>query len=183
MKKEDLVYLKEELQKEIEKRDEIEKLLQQDNVKELVCLAEVKPDLFLKDDYELLTKILEKFKIMETNRVYVCTDAFYYGFEKDEDSLNSPFSKLDISIYDKRLYQDIESGKQILGCTDRDDCFSFSNRVYDEDFKNENIILNPYNTRKNKNGYEEVRRYFWENALKYGQSKSKKLLLAKYPRL
>ena len=51
------------------------------------------------------------------------------------------------------------------------------------EFENENIILNPYNTSNNRNGYDEVKYDFFETALKNGQAKAKKLVLSKYPRI
>lgn len=183
MEREELLYLKKRLQEEKEKRDKIRNLLQQDNIKELISLAEISPDLFVKEDYELLRQILKNFKITKTNGIYICVDAYYYGLEEDINNSDLIFEKLDSRIYDKRLYKDIENGKEILGCTDNNDCQYYSNRVYDKIFNKENIVLNPYNTRKDKNGYEKVRQEFFENAIKYGQTKSKKILLNKYPRL
>ena len=180
MKKEELLYLRLELQKEQIKRERIKELLQDKSIKELIGLAKINLKLFVPDDIDILLKILENYSLTNTNNIYVCTDAFYYGLEDDNNLL---FKNLNSSIYDKRLYKDIENGKTILGCTDRDDCRSFADRAFDEDFNRDNIVLNPYNTRKNNNGYEMVRIEFIENALQYGQDKSKKLLLEKYPRL
>ncbi len=51
------------------------------------------------------------------------------------------------------------------------------------DFENDNIILNPYNTSTNRNGYDEVKMDFFKTSIEKGQAKAKKLILTKYPRL
>ena len=60
---------------------------------------------------------------------------------------------------------------------------AYDKRIVTSEFERNNIVLNPYNKSDNNNGYEEVRRDFFENTLKYGEEESKKLLLEKYPRL
>lgn len=146
-------------------------------------MTEIRPDLFVKEDYELLRKILKNFKITKTNGIYICIDVYYNGLKEDIKNTIWIFEKINLPYYDKRLYKDIENGKEILGCADNNACQYYSNREYDKIFNEENIVLNPYNTRKDKNGYEKVRQEFFKNAIKYGQAKSKKLLLRKYPRL
>ena len=43
------------------------------------------------------------------------------------------------------------------------------------DFENENIILNPYNTSNNRNGYDEVKMDFFKTSIEKGQAKVKNL--------
>lgn len=51
------------------------------------------------------------------------------------------------------------------------------------EFEEKNIVLNPYNSAKNKNGYEEVREKFFMTAIEKGQGKAKKLILTQYSRI
>jgi len=46
-----------------------------------------------------------------------------------------------------------------------------------------NIVLNPYNSENNENGYAEVREKFFIAAIEKGQGKAKKLILEQYPRM
>lgn len=50
-------------------------------------------------------------------------------------------------------------------------------------FETDNIVLNRHNTIKNQNGYDDVRFDFFETALKDGQAKAKRLVLAGYLRI
>lgn len=50
-------------------------------------------------------------------------------------------------------------------------------------FESERLVLNPYNTSKNSNGYDEVRLDFFETAIKDSQAKARKLVLSKYPKI
>ena len=45
------------------------------------------------------------------------------------------------------------------------------------------IILNPYNTSKNNNGFTEVQKDFFKTAIEQGQPKAKQLVLTKYQRM
>ena len=182
MKREELIYLKKRLQEEKEKRDKIKNLLQQDNVKELISLIEISPDLFIKEDYELLKIILKNYKITNTNNIYVATKALVINWGHSYETYIDSFA-FGNGIYTNgsRIYTNIED-KSIIKAwinTYSDD----NNRIITTEFERENIVLNPYNTSVNENGFEEVRQEFFENAIKYGQAKSKKLLLRKYPRL
>ena len=58
-----------------------------------------------------------------------------------------------------------------------------NNKILIKVFEDNNIVLNPYNTNVNSNGYYEVKTDFFINAIKDGQTKSKRLLLSKYSRI
>ena len=45
------------------------------------------------------------------------------------------------------------------------------------------IILNPYNSSKNNNGFNEIQKDFFITAIEKGQPKAKQLVLDKYPRM
>ena len=57
------------------------------------------------------------------------------------------------------------------------------NGILCRDFEEENIVLNPYGTYKDMNGYQEVRQDFFYEAIKKGQPKAKEYVLKKYKRL
>ncbi len=60
-------------------------------------------------------------------------------------------------------------------------CLELHNRLLTSELMKKYIILNPYNSSKKENGYEEVRKDFFETAIAKGQSSAKKLILSKYP--
>ncbi len=178
MKKEELLHLKEELKKEIAKRERIKELLQDSHVQELITLTSTNYSKFIKDDYELLLKILKDYKITNTNNIYVVTSAYYSEFILC-DSLHHNVP-IDSEKVEGKNYVNIES-KQLTQAWISEQ--AYDGRIKTNEFERDNIVLNPYNTSDNNNGYEEVRREFLENAIKYGEEESKKLLLKKYPRL
>jgi hypothetical protein len=129
---------------------------------------------------EVIKEILDSYKISKTNGIYVCTKAYYFDPHVVYQDLVCTTVDVDIDskCAERRIYYDIESGAL-------ERAFKEENNFYPtfHDFEDFNIVLNPYNTSKDKNGYEEVRMDFFENAIKYGQAKSKKLLLSKYKKL
>ena len=178
MTREELLYLREELQKEVKKRERIKELLKEDNVQELLTLTSTNYNKFLKNDYELLLQILKDYKITNTNNIYVVTAAYYSEFILC-DSLHHNVP-IDSEKVEGKNYVNIES-KQLTQAWIKERVYD--GRIETSEFERNNIVLNPYNSSDNNNGYEEVRREFLENALKYGEEESKKLLLEKYPRL
>ena len=178
MKREELLYLREELQKEVKKRERIKELLKEDNVQELLNLTSTNYNKFLKNDYELLLQILKDYKITNTNNIYVVTSAYYSEFILC-DSLHHNVP-IDSEKVEGKNYVNIES-KQLTQAWIKER--TYDGRIETSEFERDNIVLNPYNLSDNNNGYEEVRMEFIRNALQYGQDKSKKLLLEKYPRL
>lgn len=60
-------------------------------------------------------------------------------------------------------------------------CLELHNRLLTSELRQKYTILNPYNSSKNQNGYEEVRKDFFETAITKGQPSAKKLILSKYP--
>ncbi len=175
MKREELLYIKKRLQELKKERDKStnfnsEEELQQSN----------------QSDYNLLLRILNNFKLSETNGIYVCTDAYYFSqwIGLLDSETYSVQTAIDFKGIDGRFYCDVEDNKFIVGTMDKEEALRWKgDRYYIPDFEKEHIILNPYNTPENLNGYFEVKKDFWENAVKYGQEKAKKLILNKYPRL
>ena len=69
-----------------------------------------------------------------------------------------------------KTYIDIESGECIRASKMR-------NNVEEDlisTFESKNVVLNPHNTSKNSNGYDEVRLDFFETAIKDSQAKARK---------
>ena len=181
MKREELLHLKEELKKEIEKRERIKELLQENHVQELITLTSTNYSKFIKDDYELLLKILKGYKITNTNNIYVATAAYYTELILNDGLKNIyHYVPIDSEESEAKNYVNIESGLLTQAWISEQ---AYDRRIETSEFERDNIVLNPYNLSDNNNGYEEVRREFFENTLKYGQEESKKLLLEKYPRL
>ncbi len=181
MKREELLHLKEELKKEKEKRERIKELLQENHVQELITLTSTNYSKFIKDDYELLLKILKDYKVTNTNNIYVATAAYYTELILN-DGLKNIYHYVPIDSEEAiaKSYLNIEDGSKIQAWISEQ---AYDRRIETSKFERNNIVLNPYNSSDNNNGYEEVRREFLENALKYGEEESKKLLLEKYPRL
>lgn len=164
MKKEDLLYI----------RTELETLKKANKQKEII------------DDYNLVLRILTKYKIAETLGIYVCTHASFFRdmISLLDTEVYSEDLDIDTKVADTKFYCDIENDKYIVGTGDKEEALRWKeDRVYISDFERENIVLNPYNTSKDLNGLLEVKKIFWENTLKYGQEESKQLLLSKYPKL
>ena len=182
MKRNELIKLRELVTKEVERRERIKTLLENELVKEYLELSKIEPnELDSNNIKEILNQILNDFTISKTNGIYVCTVAYYtdYRICYEDTDYSTKYTKIDASYADYRTYTDIESLKSIVASKDKN---KYYNAVIKE-FEENNIVLNPYNTCKDKNGLNEVRMDFFENSLKQGQAKSKQLLLKKYPRL
>ena len=204
MKREELIKLKKIYNQELEKRARINQLLQEDNVLEYLKLNGINPErLQIEDKWSIIKEILNDFNITETNKILVCIGTFITDFEFYYDYSESfpchvPFDHPDPQY---RIYKDIESGAEYKGYFDkriksfyetRQECYKdlLFNEYFQRCYKNGQLIselmqkytiLNPYNSSKNQNGYEEVRKDFFETAITKGQPSAKKLILSKYP--
>ena len=129
---------------------------------------------------EIINQALKEFKVTESNGIYVCTKAFYYDWHVCYQDLECYTVNVDIdSKYaERKIYCDIESGLIVKGSIEKGDYCQLIT-----DFESNNIVLNPYNSCKDKNGYEEVRLDFFESILNRGQTQTKKKILSKYPRI
>lgn len=184
MKRNELILLRELMNKELERRKRINKMLDMEESKEYSTYLDKKLLKLELDELSILKKVLtHDLKVTKTNGIYVCTCAFkvecsicyedteYYSEYVD---INSPKAEF-------KRYVDIESGDDVVGTNKEDN--EEKNRIYFKDFETNNIVLNPHNSSVGSNGYYEVRNEFFINSIKYGQAKSKKLILEKYPRL
>ena len=179
MLKSELIELKKIYQEEIEKRNKINYLLQNKEVIEYLKLCKLlPPEIEIKDIYEIIKPYLNQINISKTNEIYVCTGAFINSFTPNLEPMHL---SINYTYADFRTYKNIENGHTIKAFTDKklikkykcESCIQFEQK---------NIILNPYNKYLYDNGYEEIRKMFFENSIKYSQEQSLKLLLQKYPR-
>ena len=135
------------------------------------------------DEWSIIEKILEDYKLTETNGIYVCTGAFYEDCDicYQETTYYTRSTDLFSELAEYRIYRDIESGiarKAFLKSSSMEKSIVLANQ-----FEQENIVLNPYGTSKNKNGYNEVRKTFFIEAIKNGQPKAKQLILKQYSKM
>ena len=183
METKDLIRLRKLLNKDIKKINRIEELQKNKDILEYLELTGIKK--FIDEEIDIreysLRQILENFKIEQTNGIYVCTRAFYttYNITYEETNTYSVDTDIDSKHATFKIYEDIESKKTIPAT--REKSMYYQNTI--EDFENENIVLNPCNTCKNANDFEEVRYEFFDRCLRNGQEKGKKLILEKYTRL
>lgn len=186
MKRNELFELRELVDDEIKRRKRISELLTNELVMEYLEITKTDPvDLDIDSISEIISKILSSFTITKTNGIYVCTSAWYLGCHTyyQGDEYYSVDVKIDSEYAEYKVYTDIESNKSITAITDEYVEEIRYGRPLISTFEKDNIILNPYNTSENKNGYEEVKFDFFRTALKDGQAKAKKLILSKYPKL
>ena len=167
--------------KEIARRDRLKVLLTNDLIKEYIELSNTKAKK-LNSDQELLKNILSSFLITETNEIYVCTKAYLVDWDVSYEETNYYHQNLAINSpkAEYKIYVDIESGNFF---TKRNEVPDGNIEKLISTFEQNHIVLNPYNTCDNKNGYNEVRLNFFETAIKDGQAKAKKLILEKYPKM
>lgn len=183
MKRNELVYLKKTLKYEKERILRINELLQNENVIEFLKLKGIDEQLLTIDEWEIIKKILEDYKIIETNGIYVCTGAFYEDcnicYQETTYYTRAVDLFSELALY--RSYRDIESGVVKHAYLNANEMGK--SVVLTKDFEQENIVLNPYSTNKNKNGYDEVRKTFFIEAIKNGQPKAKQLILNRYNKM
>lgn len=184
MKKSELIKLRKLFNDEVQRRKRINELLKENLIREFINLSSLKPEILESDDVRgIVVKILKDFEITETNGIYVCTGTYFTDCDicYEETDYYAREVRFDSKHAEYRTYSDIENGKQIRAY------FQFSNdvakRLLAFNFEKNNVVLNPFNSNKNRNGYDEVRIDFFENSINYGQSKSKKLILEKYTRM
>ena len=183
MKRSELIQLKELVTKEVERRENIEKLLESDLIQEYIKITNTKVNKLDSNNIrEILKQILSSHSITKTNEIYVCTSAYYTDY--DIIYQDTIYYQKNVEMNSERatnkIYTDIESGEAIsatkeLGADGKGQSILT--------FEQNNIVLNPYNTHQNLNGYYEVKFDFFETAIKDGQAKAKKLVLTKYPRI
>lgn len=207
MKKFELVKLKKLLKYEEERRNRVNKLLSNNLIKEFLSLNNLNIDkLEIDDKWMILKEILKDMQITESNGILVCTGSYLItcsicyeetDWEIKEVSFDNPYIR-------HQTFEDIETGKMNTAYADKyvqekmreeskyynlaessliDYCHKKYDRYLISEIKDKFIVLNPYNSSKNNNGFKEVQRDFFMSAIESGQPKAKKLVLSKYPQM
>lgn len=137
-------------------------------------------NLDINDIRGILSDILLNYKVTSTNNIYVVTRAYFLDCticyqETNYFRSNVPIKSLEA---ENKIYKNIESESIVVASS-----LSDSNMTLISKFESENIVLNPYNTSNNKNGYDDVRLDFFSTSIEQGQAKAKKLILEKYKKM
>ena len=210
MKREELIKLKKMYNQELERRTRINQLLKEDNVLEYLKLNGINLErMQIEATWSIIKELLKNIEITETNSILVHTSNYMLECkicyeETDYYRLPDPFNDNNTEY---QTFRNIETGKIYTSCSDdyvknefdnnnysyyfpdknesnitlSEFCHKFYNRVLTSELRQKYTILNPYNSSKNQNGYEEVRKDFFETAITKGQTSAKKLILSKYP--
>ncbi len=210
MKREELIKLKKMYNQELERRTRINQLLKEDNVLEYLKLNGIKLErMQIEDTWSIIKELLKNIEITETNSILVHTSNYMLECkicyeETDYYRFPVPFND---NKTEYQTFRNIETGKIYTSCSDNyvknefdnnnysyyfpdknesnitlsEFCHKLHNRVLTSELRQKYTILNPYNSSKNQNGYEEVRKDFFETAITKGQTSAKKLILSKYP--
>ena len=210
MKREELIKLKKMYNQELERRTRINQLLKEDNVLEYLKLNGINLErMQIEDMWSIIKELLKNIEITETNSILVHTSN--YMLECKMCYEETDYYRITVPFNDNRTeyqtFRNIETGKIYTSCSDdyvknefdnnnhsyyfpdknesnitlSEFCHKFYNRVLTSELRQKYTILNPYNSSKNQNGYEEVRKDFFETAITKGQTSAKKLILSKYP--
>lgn len=207
MKKTELIKLKKLLQQEIIKRNKINALLSNELIQEFKLLTNLNiNELQLNDNWTILEGILNNFKITESNGILVCTGSYlvccniYYQeteYYTKESSFNNPnieyqifedieTRKMYVAYTEKYIKDKIEEQKKYYNMEDitpSEFCYKKYGRYLVSDLIKKYIVLNPYNSSENRNGFNDVQKDFFITAIEKGQPKAKQLVLNKYPKL
>ena len=210
MKREELIKLKKMYNQELERRTRINQLLKEDNVLEYLKLNGITLErMQIEDTWSIIKELLKNIEITETNSILVHTSNYMLECkicyeETDYYRFPVPFND---NKTEYQTFRNIETGKIYTSCSDNyvknefdnnnysyyfpdknesnitlsEFCHKLHNRVLTSELRQKYTILNPYNSSKNQNGYEEVRKDFFETAITKGQTSAKKLILSKYP--
>lgn len=208
MKRQELVNLKKLLQEEIYRINRRNELLSNDLVQEFVSLCSIDiENLNANDKWSIIKNILIDYPITESNGILVYTDACKTDCDicYQETTFYTINTSLDDSKREYQIFRDIETNKHYLAYADEyintlilernryygenlqvtpsEFCHSKYSRDLVSELQKKYIILNPYNTHKNSNGFDEVQELFFTTAIEKGQPKAKQLLLSKYPQM
>ena len=208
MKKSELIKLKKLLQKEIARRERINELLSNNLIQEFMLLNNLNvQDLSIDDKWIILEELLKEFEITESNGILVCVGCFvtacsicyqetdYYekevsfdsGYIKYQRFKDIETNKIYTAYCDGYIQRKFEEHKNLIfpnipNMSPSEFCHNRYGRLTSE-LKEKYILLNPYNSSKNGNGFKEVRKDFFITAIEKGQPKAKQLVLTKYPKI
>lgn len=207
MKNSELIKLKKLLKEEEGRRRRVNELLSNSLIKEFLLLNNLNVDeLEAHDKWLILKELLKNMEITESNGILVCTGSYLItcsicyeetDYDVKEVSFDNPYVRY-------QIFEDIETGKMYTAYADKyvqekmeeeskyynmldlnlsDYCHKKYGKYLVSELKDKFIVLNPYNSSKNNNGFEEVQKDFFMEAIEKGQPKAKQLLLSKYPQM
>ena len=207
MKKTELIKLKKMLEEEIIRRNRINELLSNSLIQEFLLLNNLSiHELQTEEKWLILEELLKELQITETNGILVCTGSYqiesivnyqdtdYYEKEVSFDNPYIEFQKfkdietnaLHIAYTDKYIESLIEDNYRYgtrIRVTSSEFCHSRYGRCLVSELTGKYIILNPYNSSKNENGFKEVQKDFFKAAIEKSQPKAKQLVLTKYSQM
>ncbi len=204
MKKEELIKLKKTITQETNKRNRINELFTNELIQEFILLNDINLNPPETDKYLMLNELLKKFEITESNGILVCIGNYLLTGDIIYQETNWYEKKLefDNKYIQYQKFKDIETNRiykaytddYIQKCFEKDSyyryyptpseyCHKLYNRYLVSELKEKYTILNPYNTIKNDNGFNEVRKDYFITSIEQGQTKAKQLILKKYPQM
>ena len=207
MKKAELIKLKKLLQQETDRRNRINELLSNDLIQEFLSLNNLKiNELQLDEKWLILKELLKELQITESNGILVCTGSYLVvcsicyqetDYYTEEVSFDNPYieyqtfedietSKIHTAYTDKHIQSRIEEENKYcttIKMSPNEFCHKRYGSYLVSELMDKYTILNPYNSSKNSNGFNEVQKDFFITAIEKGQPKAKQLVLSKYPRM
>ena len=207
MKREELIKLKKLLFQEIDKRNRINELLSYDLIREFLLLNNLNIVKFeLDDKWFILEELLKEFQITESNGILVCTGCYLVTCDicYQETNYYSKKVSFDNKYMEYQIFEDIETSKiykaycdsyikkeleeenryyTSVGVTLSEFCHKKYGKFLVSELMEKYLILNPYNSSKDSNGIDEVRKDFFTTVIEKGQFKAKQLVLTKYSQM
>ena len=207
MKKVELIKLKKLLQQEKNRRNRINELLSNSLIQEFLLLNNLSiHELQSDDNWVILKELLKEFEITESNGILVCTGSYLTACSicYQETNYYTKEVSFDNPRIEYQIFKDIETckvhtsytDKYIQGLVEKENkrysrtkmapsefCHSRYGRYLVSELMDKYIILNPYSSSKNENGFKEVQKDFFTTAIEKGQPKAKQLVLGKYEQM
>ena len=186
MKKSELINLRKMYVSELDRLNRIKELLNEETCKELINLSKLNVDEYKSiDNLKVLIDVLNKIKITQTNDIQVCTGTFITDCDicYQDTTWYTKAVPFDADYAEYRCYSDIENNHTIRAYTKPEFLRSYNPQIITSEFESKHIVLNPYNSNENDNGFNEVKNEFFMNCIDFGQAKSKRLILEKYKRM
>lgn len=207
MKKTELIKLKKLLQQEKDRRNRINELLSNDLIQEFLLLNNLNMhELQSNDNWIILMELLKEFETTESNGILVCTGSYLTTCSicyQETDYYTKEVS-FDNPCIEYQIFKDIETCKVHIAYTDKyiqglveeenrrysrtkiipsEFCHSRYGRYLVSELMDKYMILNPYSSSKNENGFKEVQKDFFITAIEKGQPKAQQLVLGKYQQM
>lgn len=204
MKQSELIKIKKLLQQEINKRNRITELLENKLIQEFILLNNINLNKPEKDTWLVLSELLKEFEITESNGILVCIGNYLITCDLCYQETNYYEQEVEFNneYIEYQKFKDIETNNiykaytdnYIQKCLEKDSyygnyltpseyCHKVYNRYLVSELKEKYTILNPYNTIKNDNGFNEVQKDYFITSIEQGQTKAKQLVLSKYPKM